>query len=71
MGVLVMRALLFGVDIRARDLELTYTSLNAEEIRGVPHIQPQYKGPKDHLNFKIPQTVVCGILLVLGLGTRM
>ena len=29
------------------------------------------RGPKDHINIRILQTMISGIPLVLGLGTRM
>ena len=29
------------------------------------------KAPRDHTNIRIPQNMVCGIPLMLGLGTRM
>ena len=31
----------------------------------------QIRGPRDHINRRILQTMISGILLVLGLGTRM
>ena len=29
------------------------------------------RGPKDHINIRIPQTMASGILLLLGIRTRM
>ena len=32
---------------------------------------PAPGAPRDHINIRIPKTMVSGIILVLGLGTRM
>ena len=31
----------------------------------------KHRGPKDHINIRILQSMICGFPLILGLGTRM